>query len=820
MKILAKIVGWLLVGIVSIVLIIYGIVVSYKKEILVAVNEKIAESMNGDVKIGDLDITLLHDFPNISLSLKDIYLRGPRYEKYKKDFLRAEAIDLNVEALKLLVKQVSIKSIDVVNADVFIFRTKDGYLNLDIFKKNNNPDTTAIVSSDGGKPPISFEKMNFRNVSFAFHDSLKEKLFGAKFIKVENRITGSDSSIHAHLVGGIDFEGLTFNASKGSFLENKHVEANLNMEFFFPSKRMVIESSSLTLEKSIIHLSGAMKFLLPGGHFQLNIQSDPLDFQEGLTVVTQKLRTSLSKFAIEKPIGIQVQLKGDMGSSVQPKVDVAFTTTDSHVSWKKLELEKAFVHGYFTNQKDSLLVADDTNSEIRLDSIKAVIKALPFKGVVRFNDLTNPFLNLSVTFDADLKNLNADLDTTRLRFTAGHLTSKILFSGELHEYLHDSVTQYNGKLLGETQVSGGRLIYLTKKLTLDRLNASFRFTEKKFDIEKISMRMNKNPILLTGSISGFVPFFLLPEKQGKVFLNVSSPSLDFTGLTNGTKSSFDVKTARNRKKISDLLDRLYQKLEFELAFKINKVKSNDIIGTGLTGKIVLSNNRLQARNVKMNMAKGQVEFSATLNDLQKDINPFELKANVRNAGIKEFFYMFNDFNQKTIRSEHIDGKLFADIDVTAEINDNFEVLMPRLKGNVTFNVVEGRIRDFEPLENMSNFLLKKRDFSDVQFGEIKANFDIHGSELDIGRMEVESTVLTLFLEGRYSLKDSTNLSIQVPLSNLKKRDQDFAPENVGTDTKVGLSVRLRAFQGKDGKTVIAFAPFMKSDKRSGKKIER
>ncbi len=79
-------------------------------------------------------------------------------------------------------------------------------------------------------------------------------------------------------------------------------------------------------------------------------------------------------------------------------------------------------------------------------------------------------------------------------------------------------------------------------------------------------------------------------------------------------------------------------------------------------------------------------------------------------------------------------------------------------------------------------------------------------------MEVQSAVLTLYLEGRYSLLDSTDLSIQVPLSNLKARDQHIPPENIGTDKRVGASIFLRAHKGKEGTTVITYDPFRKFKK--------
>ena len=57
------------------------------------------------------------------------------------------------------------------------------------------------------------------------------------------------------------------------------------------------------------------------------------------------------------------------------------------------------------------------------------------------------------------------------------------------------------------------------------------------------------------------------------------------------------------------------------------------------------------------------------------------------------------------------------------------------------------------------------------------------------------------------------LSIQVPLSNFRKRDKTYKPENVGVDKKVGASVFLRVSKGKDGKMDIAYDPLKKLKKK-------
>ena len=155
----------------------------------------------------------------------------------------------------------------------------------------------------------------------------------------------------------------------------------------------------------------------------------------------------------------------------------------------------------------------------------------------------------------------------------------------------------------------------------------------------------------------------------------------------------------------------------------------------------------------------------------------------------------------------------ADVKFNARMNDNLSIEAPSMWGDLAVKIKNGRLQNFEPMQNMSNFLFKKRDFTDVAFAEIDSHFFLLGSDLDINLMEIQSTVLSLFVHGRYSFTDSTSLSVQLPLSNLKKRDKDYKPKNVGVDAKVGPSVFLHVYKDDKGKIAIAYDPFKKYAKQ-------
>ena len=109
-----------------------GIILNrYKKEITNSIATILEESINGELRIGAYDITLFHNFPAISIALRDVHVFGDK--PHAHPFLDAEFLAVNIEPLKLLRREISIKSIDIFNGKITMFRTVGGYSNLEVF---------------------------------------------------------------------------------------------------------------------------------------------------------------------------------------------------------------------------------------------------------------------------------------------------------------------------------------------------------------------------------------------------------------------------------------------------------------------------------------------------------------------------------------------------------------------------------------------------------------------------------------------------------------------------------------------------------------
>ena len=777
----------------------------YMPSILETLNRQLKQGINGDFQIGKLDLTIFEQFPNFSIAVSDIYLRGPKYSIYHKDFFQAEKIYVHVRPVDLFRGAINLKSISIKNGSIFIFRTSDGYTNSEVFKKKEKADSTAKKES-----ALSLDLGNilFENTRFVFADTLKHKSFEATFVDTNIDFMPSDSSRHLILRGPMVFGGLMFNAEKGAYLSNTPTDANLDVEFEPTSKRLVIRDSELKFRKSTVGLSGRFDFEQPG-HFVLLINSEKIEYSEGLSLVTTALSKKLSKFQFDTPVRLTVSVVGKLKPGDEPKIDVTFSSVKNRFSAGKIEVKDFAFDGSFMNHIDSTKDPNDNNSRITIDNFSGSVSGIPTGGKLMISDLTDPNLSLETESKFGLRSLNQQTDTTKFRFLSGDVDAKIRYNGKLKEYLDPTNTVYHGKLTGDVQVKNGSLDMILQQKKLDQANIQIHFTEKQVNLDKINFKINKSPVQMKGKVTGFVPFFFQPEKKGYVNLTLYSPKIDLSTLIKKKIKRAQTVAQIKNKKVSDVFEALYNKVEFDLSLKVDEIVNGSFRGQDLSGKFSLVNDKFSAGPVKMKTAGGQALFSMKMSDLDKDLSPLELKAEVKDADIKEFFTSFNNFSQSTITADNLNGRFSTNVQLNAMVDDQYKIQMPTVKGDVDFKIKDGRIQDFEPLQKMSNFLFKKRDFTDVQFAEITSHFHISGKSLDISRMEIQSSVLTLFLEGRYSLADSTDLSIQIPVSNLKKRNKDYQPENVGVDAKVGPSVFLHASKGKDGKTAITYDPFKK-----------
>src|SRR3982750_1956274 len=84
------------VSILLVVVVIFSVAYWNRDKILGHITAQLNEGINGEFKIQKLDFTLLNDFPNFSLTLKNVSLTGQQHSTYHQDFFLANKIFVDI----------------------------------------------------------------------------------------------------------------------------------------------------------------------------------------------------------------------------------------------------------------------------------------------------------------------------------------------------------------------------------------------------------------------------------------------------------------------------------------------------------------------------------------------------------------------------------------------------------------------------------------------------------------------------------------------------------------------------------------------------
>jgi uncharacterized protein involved in outer membrane biogenesis len=229
----------------------------YKKEIISLINDQLRVALHTEATIGDAHVTFLADFPNISLVLHDVIIG--RDSVSGKEVLKAKRIELNLRMFKLLMSRIEFRSINVEDANIFIFKTSGGYSNLDVFKSAGQTADTANIWK---RPALPFERQHLvlKNVHFAFYDSLREKYYDLTLRKVDNRFVNRDSLVDITMKGPIDFGKLEFNPAKGALLRNATTVLDIKALLHRDSSFLEILPSRVKAAGADVDVLGSIRF--------------------------------------------------------------------------------------------------------------------------------------------------------------------------------------------------------------------------------------------------------------------------------------------------------------------------------------------------------------------------------------------------------------------------------------------------------------------------------------------------------------------------------------------------------------------------------
>ncbi len=780
------------------ILLLYIIVFTYvslnKKKIINQVTTGLSDKLNGKVSIGNVELSFFRHFPKISVVLNDIAITDTLFPQHHHPFFQAKQVFINLSITKLVQKEPSVTGLRIQNGSFYLYTDSSGYTNTYLThpKRNSPPPTTKSENAN------ELKTIELDDVRLTLDDRQKEKLHDFVVNNLKIKVDDKKDMVLFDTDAAIDIKSLAFNLPKGIFLKGKSFNGRFDMQYDKKKSQLQFDSINIKLEEQPFNLSGRFDLQGTAPQFLLNVHIRKADYAVVKSLLPQRIATSLSLVDLDKPLDADAFISGPLKGG-EPLVNINWQVNSTHLITPFMDFDEASFTGFYKNEVVFGLPRNDANSVISINNFTAGWQSLPVKSDhIEILNLEKPLLTCDLRSAFPLSSLNEIIQTNSLQLTSGDAAMTVTYKGPI-ENNNNTNSFINGNLL----FKNGTVLYTPRNVEMKGVNGSLIFKNSDVLTQNFQCNVLNNKIVMNGTAKNLLTLINTAPNNIIINWNVYSPQLNlgaFTYLFKSPKKTGKTNSSIKRKyvKLSGQIDELIEKNKINLSLKADKILYKKFEANNLDANLILLQDRYLLNNVSMNLAGGRMSINGQLFNAQTNYHKVNINANLNNVDVKKIFYAFENFGQDGITSETLEGLLSSKVNASLAMNDDGKVLPNSVVGTIDFSLKNGALNNYEPIKKIQTSIFKKRDFDNIRFAELKDRLEVNKGEVKINRMEIQSSVMSLFVEGIYSRKGNTDISIQVPLNNLKKRGDDYNPENIGTEKKGGRSIFLRGRPGQDG----------------------
>ncbi len=789
-----KILKILLIVLVVLYLAAYLYVTSNKKKIIAQVTEQISIKLNGNVKIGNADISFFRSFPGISVLVNDVSVTDTLFEKHQHPFFTAKEVFVGINMYKIIKKESALTGLRIDNASIYLYTDTSGYTNTYMLK--SKADATGGPKKTSND--INLKTIKLNNVRITLEDKKREKFHDFLVNSLAVKLDDAGNELIMNSDADILVNSLAFNLPRGTFLKTATFTGDFKLKYGKETQQLIFDSINVKLSGHTFNLSGNFDLGDKNPAFKLSVHVRDVMYNDVKKLLPARIDSSLSIVSLDKPLDADAALSGPLQGG-DPYILVKWTVKNTHLITPFLDFDDASFTGFYNNEVTPGIPRKDSNSVISISNFKAGWRTLPVSSnKIVITNLSEPVLDCDLRSAFSIQTLNDVIPTYSIDFSAGVADVKLDYKGPIKK--NDNTNSFlNGSII----FKNGKIVYNPRDAEMKDVNGTLLFSNSNVFVEDFRFNFLNNKIIMNGTANNLLTLINTDPNRVSLNWNVYSPSLNlaaFASLLGDRKKGVTNKSPAKNKlgKMAAQIDDLLEKSRIDVTLKADNVIYKKLNANNFTGNIVMLQDRYLINKINMNLAGGSMQLNGQLLNAGNVRHNAVIDASVINTDVKKLFYAFDEFGQKAITSANLEGILNSTVHAGITLDNAGKVIPYSTTGTVDFSLKNGTLNDFEPIKKIQKFIFKKRDFDNIRFAEIKNKFDIKNGDIKIPRMEIQSSVLTLFAEGIYSTQNASDISIQVPLSNLKKRDDDYNPENIGTDKKVGRSIFLRGRTGSDG----------------------
>ncbi len=767
MKILKKIllysVGLLLV----IVLALAASVFIFKDRILQQFIREANKSLNTPVKIGEMDVTLLEDFPNLSIVCRDVVIEDSHAGE--SPLLTAKSIAFQLNPIEVWKGNYTIRGLTIRDSETFLIINRKGESNFNILKEQES-------TTKEGSIRFLLKNVRLKSTVVYYTDKKAEQEFEFSSDQLNTSIETTNNIYLITAKGDVSTE--KFVVGKTKLLADKDFLIETSLRYFDEDKKIQIEPSTVLLNASSFLVKGEYNWKT---HNTIDLQAEGKnsDIQTLLSLLPENAASSLKQYQSSGEVYFKGSVRGTVSGTKKPAVSVEFGFTDATITHPQYnsKIEKATLTGSFASSD----IMDASKATLVLNDISGALNSEAFTAKLIVQDFTDSDVILTFKGRLDTESILQFYPIEELKNASGHLLADVSFEGRL-SWLKKKATAQKASATGSVEIENLNFEYGKENIPVRNLNGSLQFNNNDLALSNLKGELGNSDFAMNGFFKNIITFLLFENQPIGIETDLQSTHIDLDELFTfgfGHEES-------NKEYTFSISPNVY--LNFNCSVGSLNYKRFD--ARSIKGDLLVKNQVAVSRNLTFETMEGNMSMNGILDATNAKAIDVVSSLTLNNIAIDSVFYVFENFDQDFIQDKNLKGKSTAEVSLEMTLNQNLKLFSETLVADISATIKNGELNNFEPLKALTKYL-DDEGLNKLRFADLKNEVHIENKTIYIPQMEIKSNVTVLQLSGTHAFDQTINYRVVAPLRNKKKIDiteAGSALEEMDGRTKVFLKI--------------------------------
>jgi len=759
----------------------------------IALNE-INSQLTVEVEVGDIEFSIIKDFPNASLRFSEVSSKQKDENQSKDPLIKANRVSILFNVWDIVMGNYKISKIQLSDAFLTIVDYGNGKNN---FQIGNGKDKQG----DNGAN-ININKIILKNVHILYinYPSDQEYLLQTAHSEISGQFSQEEFSLQ--IDGDIFSEHIK--SGKTVLFSDKNIGLSLTLDVNSKKSIYEIKKCEFVFSGLPITVKGQVKGKHKSRTIDLSVVCRETRLKSLFKEIPPQYLKPLKGLNLSGQISFAASIKGRFSGNHLPLIDLKFSVSDGQMKFSKpgIVLKKIALTGNFSNGK---LHTSETYS-LSISGFNSKLKTGDFYGKLTVDNFNTPNVSVEAKTNVELEELYSYFKFSEVEAVSGRIDIDIAFQSRLNNFDKFTVADFiSSRTQGKMQLQDVNFKLKDSQLDFNSFEGRFSFSNKDLIVEKLSGNLSTSDFTLSGKFKNLSPWLLTANERIVINAGFTSSNINLDDLLLDSNNETD---SVYKLAFSD-------RIKFDLGFEVDNFSFGKFKAESLLGNIRYNEGIVKLSETSFKSMDGNSCISGIIDGTKQDIFSLKCDADIRKVNIQELFYQFGNFGQSNLTSSNLNGEASASFYFEANMNPQLRISPESVYTTSDIIIEKGELLNYYPLYSLASFI-KVDELQNVQFSKLQNHIEIKDRIVFIPEMEINSNTLSLKLSGSHTFDNKIDYHFSLFLSDLlhrKKKQQDDKDYIIQVEENGGPRVHLSM-------TGTATDPQIKYDVKAARKSVR